>query len=83
MQGDAGVEPTPNPSDLPSIILEVGSSESLTQLKIDASLWLETAVEVSWFLPSLPIIHQNFFRCSWSSFFQLTPPLLPNQIFQE
>jgi len=45
-QGDAGVEPVPNPSGLPSVVLEVGSSESLTQLKIDASLWLETAVGV-------------------------------------
>ena len=46
-QADGSVEPVPNPSALPSIVLEVGSSDSLTQLKIDASLWLETAAEVS------------------------------------
>jgi hypothetical protein len=45
-QADAGVEPDPNPSGLPSIVLEVGSSESLTQLKIDARLWLEHVPEI-------------------------------------
>ena len=44
-------------SHLPSIqVLEVGDSESLlTQLKIDAKLWLEHMVEVSQFLSLLPL----------------------------
>jgi len=42
-QADASVEPDPNPSGLPSIVLEV---ESLTQLKIDARLWIETVPEI-------------------------------------
>jgi len=44
-QPDAGIRPIP--SDLPSIVLEVGDSESLTQLKVDARLWLEHMPEVS------------------------------------
>ena len=46
-QADAAIVPIPNPSGRPSIVLEVGSSESLTQLKIDASLWLEEMPEAS------------------------------------
>jgi len=38
-QPDSGVRPTG--SDDPSVVLEVGSSESLGQLQIDAQLWLE------------------------------------------
>jgi len=45
-EADAGVQPTASDSDLPSVVLEVGSSESLTQLKIDAKLWLEQTHEV-------------------------------------
>ena len=56
-EGDAGVEPDPNPSGLPSVVLEVGSSESLTQLRIDARLWLERVPEVSQFLPLLPLTY--------------------------
>jgi len=48
-EADAGVWPTASNSDLPSVVLEVGSSESLTQLKIDARLWLEHTQEVSQF----------------------------------
>jgi len=33
-------------SHLPSVVLEVGDSESLTHLKIDAKLWLEHMPEV-------------------------------------
>ncbi|KAF8349312.1 hypothetical protein F5887DRAFT_878335 [Amanita rubescens] len=43
-QADAGIRPIP--SRLPSVVLEVGDSESLTQLKIDAKLWLEHMPEV-------------------------------------
>ena len=81
-QADAGVAPVPNPSGLPSVILEVGDSESLKQLKIDARLWLETVFDVSQFLPSLSLTHQNFFRYSLRSFFRLTFLLPPTQIFQ-
>jgi hypothetical protein len=48
-EADAGVQPTASDSDLPSVVLEVGSSESLAQLKIDARLWLEHTQEVSQF----------------------------------
>lgn len=48
-EADAGMWPTASDSDLPSVVLEVGSSESLTQLKIDAKLWLEHTPEVSRF----------------------------------
>jgi hypothetical protein len=44
-EADSGVRPVD--SRLPSIILEVGDTESLTQLKIDAGLWLEHMPEVS------------------------------------
>lgn len=80
-QADAGVRPTT--SHLPSIVLKVGDSESLAQLKIDSRLWLEHMHEVSQFLPLLLLTHQNLFRYSWSFFFQLIPPLPPTQIFQE
>ena len=40
-EADAGVRPTASDSALPSVVLEVGSLESITQLKIDAKLWLE------------------------------------------
>jgi hypothetical protein len=49
-EADAGVRPTLSPSRLPSVVLEVGDSESLTQLKIDAKLWIEHTQEVSLFL---------------------------------
>jgi len=39
-QADASIEPLTLPS-CPSVVLEVGTSESLTQLRIDARLWLE------------------------------------------
>ncbi|KAF8349843.1 hypothetical protein F5887DRAFT_942629 [Amanita rubescens] len=43
-QPDAGIWPAQ--SRLPSIVLEVGDSASLTQLNIDARLWLEDMPEV-------------------------------------
>ncbi|KAF8817097.1 hypothetical protein BYT27DRAFT_7219332 [Phlegmacium glaucopus] len=45
-EADAGVWPTASNSDLPSVVLEVGSLESLMQLKIDVKLWLEHTQEV-------------------------------------
>jgi hypothetical protein len=41
---------SPEGSHFPSIVLEVGDSESMTQLKIDAKLWIEDMPEVSQFL---------------------------------
>ena len=38
MQADAAIRPAPGN---PTVVLEVGDSESLTQLNIDAKLWLE------------------------------------------
>jgi hypothetical protein len=40
----------PEQSDYPSVILEVGSSESLSQLKVDAELWIEHVPEVRQFV---------------------------------
>ena len=42
-EADAAIGPAPGH---PSVVLEVGDSESLTQLKIDARLWLEQIPEV-------------------------------------
>jgi hypothetical protein len=42
-QADAGIGPAPGN---PSVVLEVGDSESLTQLKIDAERWIEHRPEV-------------------------------------
>jgi hypothetical protein len=63
-QADAGIAPHPNPSGFPSVVLEVGSSESLTLLRIDARLWFEHLHEVSQLFPLLPFTHQIFFRFS-------------------
>ena len=52
-EADAGVRPTLSDSRLPSVVLEVGDSESLMQLKIDARLWIEHTQEVClFFFPS-------------------------------
>jgi hypothetical protein len=78
-QADAGFRPTL--SRLPSIILEVGDSESLTQLKIDAKLWLEHMPEVQLVIllsidpPIAP--HPNLPRITvqlWRGFPPLNPP---------
>lgn len=45
-EADAGIEPHPNPSNLPSIVMEVGVSETLTQLRHDARHWLENSDQV-------------------------------------
>jgi hypothetical protein len=37
----------PTSANFPSIILEVGNSETITQLQIDARLWLEHLADVS------------------------------------
>jgi len=76
-QADASFGPTK--FGFPSIVLEVGDSESLSQLKIDARLWLEHP-DIH---HELPPTHQNFFRYSWSSSFQSAPPNPPSQIFQQ
>lgn len=44
-EADSGVRPSDSP--LPSVVLEVGDSESLAQLRIDAKLWLELMPEVT------------------------------------
>jgi hypothetical protein len=43
-EADGGVRPSGSP--LPSVVLEVGDSESLQQLRIDARCWLEHIPEV-------------------------------------
>jgi hypothetical protein len=50
-QGDAAFRPSNSNSENPSVILEVGCSESLRQLKIDAKLWIEHLPEVSQLTP--------------------------------
>ncbi|KAF8227865.1 hypothetical protein L208DRAFT_1424622 [Tricholoma matsutake] len=70
-QADAGVRPTT--SHLPSIVLEVGDSESLAQLKIDSRLWLEHMHEVSQFLPLSSKNHLQL----WRGFAPLHPPCSP------
>jgi len=52
----------PDQFDYPSVVLEVGSSESLTQLKTDARLWIEHVPEVCQSCPLLPPTQWNFFR---------------------
>ncbi|KAF5371941.1 hypothetical protein D9615_008081 [Tricholomella constricta] len=54
----------------PSIVLEVGDSESLSQLKIDARLWLEHMPEAD-------------LRYASSSCCRLIPPFFPTRLFQE
>lgn len=56
-QADSGVRLTT--SDYPSIVLEVGNSESLTQLQTDAKLWLEDFVDVRY--PLLSVHHLTSF----------------------
>jgi len=48
---------------LPSTVVEVGDSESLSQLRRDAKLWLEDVFAVSRCLGSLVFTHSpEFFR---------------------
>lgn len=56
---DSGIVPIG--SKRPSVVIEVGSSESITQLKIDAHLWLEHMPEVSQLSSPLPLDYWNFF----------------------
>ena len=52
-QADGGIRSTA--SNRPGVVLEVGVSEGMGQLKVDAKRWLEHMAEVSQFLlsPSL------------------------------
>ena len=47
-------------STYPSVVLEVGDSESLAQLRIDAKFWLEDLPKVCQFLPWLPPLTGTF-----------------------
>jgi len=53
-QADAGLRCSASP--VPSVILEVGSSEILIQLQTDAKLWIEDLPEVCQFLPLFPLL---------------------------
>jgi hypothetical protein len=76
-QGDAAVLPTA--SRLPSVILEVGDSESLTQLKIDARLWLEHMLEVSQYLFSFVPTHcWNFLQVQLVILLSIDAPIAPH-----
>jgi len=45
-QADASVRPMVSASKFPSIVVEVGSSESIGQLRIDMRLWIEHSPEI-------------------------------------
>ena len=79
LDGGVGHDPTK-----PSVIFEVGDSESLTQLEIDMKFWFQDVPEVRPFL-SFVRTHSLgiFFRYNSSSLFWSTHPFLPTQIFQE
>jgi len=49
-------------SRYPTVVLEVGDSESLAQLKIDAKSWLEGPPQVCQFLPLSPPLNRTHFR---------------------
>ncbi|KAF5384148.1 hypothetical protein D9615_003266 [Tricholomella constricta] len=83
-EADAAVRPTVADSRLPSVVLEAGSSESLTQLKIDARLWIEHTQEVRLVIlisidpPIAP--HPTFPRITvqlWRGFDPRRPPRHP------
>jgi hypothetical protein len=60
-EADGGVRPSGSP--LPSVVLEVGDSESLQQLRMDAKCWLEHIPEVRSLLSTLfPLAHKECFR---------------------
>jgi len=74
-QPDGGVRPTG--SDDPSVVLEVGSSESLGQLHRDAHLWLEHTNYVSSALYIHPLTHQ-FLQVNLVVIILIDPPLTPS-----
>jgi len=59
-------------------VLEVGDSESLAQLKIDARLWLEHMTEVRQLLPLLPLTHANKPQVRLVILLSIDPPIPPN-----
>lgn len=75
-QADASIGP--ERSRFPSIVLEVGDSESFTQLKVDMKLWLAHTHEVGWFLPLLPFTHPNLFQVKLVILFLIDPPIAAN-----
>ena len=74
-QPDGGVRPTG--SVYPSVVLEVGSSESLGQLRLDAQLWLEHTNYVRFpplfFTPTRQLLQVNLVVLIC-----IDPPLPPN-----
>jgi hypothetical protein len=79
-EADSSIRPIAAMSRFPSVVLEVGDSESLAQLKIDARLWIEHVAEVNLVillsisppiapLPNFPRITVQLWKCS--------PPLHP------
>lgn len=72
-QADASVRPTASASRFPSVVVEVGSSESIQQLRIDMRLWIEDSAEIQLGIllsidpplpphPTLPIITVELWR---------------------
>jgi hypothetical protein len=59
-EADAGIQP--NDSNFPSIIVEVGDSESLGLLKFDAHCWLENMHDVRQSFPFFCCADTNFAR---------------------
>jgi hypothetical protein len=71
----------PRGSDSPSVVIEVGDSESLRQLHIDARRWLESTsvnVSLSFLLTVCFSLHRDIPRFNWllSSVLMLLLPLI-------
>ena len=80
-QADAGLRCSA--SVLPSVVLEVGSSESFIQLQTDAKLWIEDMPEVCQFLflvattQLFTTTHWNFFQVCLVILLFIDPPIAP------
>ena len=66
-QADATVRPTASASIFPSVVVEVGCSESIGQLRIDMGLWIEDCHEVSHFYLFHNLFSGAFLGATWHS----------------
>ena len=74
-EADTGVRPTLSQSRLPSVVLEVGDSESLSQLRVDGRLWIEHTQKVSSFLAT----HSpELLQVRLVILISIDPPIAPN-----
>jgi hypothetical protein len=75
-EADSGVRPAH--SNIPSIVLEVGDSESLSQLKIDARLWLEHIPGVLSLFSFIVLFSHEFYQIQLVIIMSIDPPRRPN-----